>query len=201
TVVSVDYVRNVGLHTLLGVDQNHLGDSRFLDMKGAQAAIATTLANCGAATIDASIQHCPGLHPFQPDPTMAGFCNVMGGCPANIGDYAGNGLTTGLLGGGGGFPSGPGTVAFPGINPNFGQILLLEPFGPSVYNAMQVSLKSNVHSPVSFIHNLNTTISYSLSRYKSPAQDGDFINTAVDQRDPLRFLGPNGLDRTHQLSA
>src|SRR6266849_3759888 len=31
TVLSVDYVRNVGLHTLLGIDQNHVGDSRYMD--------------------------------------------------------------------------------------------------------------------------------------------------------------------------
>src|SRR6266403_2272393 len=28
TVLSVDYIRNVGLHTLLGIDHNHTGDAR-----------------------------------------------------------------------------------------------------------------------------------------------------------------------------
>src|SRR5260370_40538429 len=116
------------------------------------------------------------------------------------GDFAGKGLSPGgLLAGN--FPAGPGSIAFPGKNANFGQILLLEPVGRSVYNAFQTSLKSNVHSPTRFIRNLNATVSYSLSRYKATAVDGDFINTAPDQRNPGQFSGSNGLDRTHQLSA
>src|SRR5262249_7014028 len=39
TVVSVDYLRNVGLHTLLAIDENHVGDARFLDLKGGQRAL------------------------------------------------------------------------------------------------------------------------------------------------------------------
>src|SRR6266404_5317094 len=191
-VLSVDYVRNVGLHTLLGIDANHVGDARFLDKAGAQGAIAATLSQCGVTSIDAGINgNCPG----GPDPKTA-----ITGRPLIIGDFAGNGLSTGgLLAGN--FPAGPGSVAFPGKNANFGQILLLEPVGRSVYNAFQTSLKSNVHSPTRFIRNLNATVSYSLSRYKAPAVDGDFINTAPDQRNPGQFSGANGLDRTHQLSA
>src|SRR5713226_5697093 len=154
TVLTVDYVRNVGLHYLLGIDTNHVGAARFLDKPAALAAISATNNSfgCGTATTAAAIN-----------------CSIAAG--ATIADYAGNGLTTGLLGGGGGFPSGAGAVAFPGINPNFGVIDLLEPIGRSVYNAMQVTLKSNVHSPTRFIHNMNATVSYSLSRYKAPAQD------------------------------
>src|SRR5262249_32654129 len=125
-------------------------------------------------------------------------CSIAAG--ATIADYAGNGLTSGLLFTGG-FPAGAGTVAFPGINADFGQILLLQPVGRSVYNAMQVTLRSDLRSPAKFIRHLNATVSYSLSRYKSDAVDGDFINTAVDQRNPGAFFGPDSLDRTHQLSA
>src|SRR5260370_3716749 len=60
TVLSVDYVRNVGLHTLLGIDANHVGDARFLDQAGAQAAIAATLSQCGVTSIDDGITvNCP----------------------------------------------------------------------------------------------------------------------------------------------
>ncbi|HXN52967.1 MAG TPA: carboxypeptidase regulatory-like domain-containing protein [Candidatus Acidoferrum sp.] len=183
TVLSMDYVRNVGLHTLLGIDANHVGDARFLDQAGALAAISATNKSfgCTTATSAAAIN-----------------CSIAAG--ATISDFAGNGLSTGgLLAGN--FPAGPGNVAFPGKNANFGQILLLEPVGRSVYNAFQTSLKSNLHSPTRFVRNLNATVSYSLSRYKAPAVDGDFINTAPDQRNPGQFSGPNGLDRTHQLSA
>lgn len=185
TVLSVDYVRNVGLHTLLGIDQNKQGDAGILDTGVAQGAISATLAQCGVATIDAAIAACPGLH-------------AAGG--ATIGDFANNGLTGGANATGN-FPVGPGAVAFPGVNPNFGAVLLLEPVGRSVYNGLDVVLRSDVKSPVSFIHHLNAQVSYSLSRFVSPAADGDFINTAVNFHNPIGQLGPNGLDRTHQLSA
>src|SRR5216683_3254188 len=106
TVLSVDYVRNVGLHTLLGIDANHVGDARYLDQAGALGAISATNKSfgCTTATSAAAIN-----------------CSIAAG--ATISDYAGNGLSTGGLFDGN-FPAGPGTTAFPGINPNFGQILL-----------------------------------------------------------------------------
>jgi hypothetical protein len=189
TVLSVDYLRNVGLHTLLGIDVNHVGDARFLDKPAALAAISGTNNSFGCTTA-----------------TTAAAINCAIAAGATIADYAGfgfkngMGLTTGLLGGGGGFPSGAGNVAFPGINPNFGVIDLLEPIGRSVYNALQVTLKSDVKSPVRYVKHINAQVSYSLSRLKSQAQDVDFINDALDFNNPGKFIGPGSLDRTHQLS-
>jgi len=37
-------------------------------------------------------------------------------------------------------------------------------------------------------------------KYVSQATDGDFVNSAWDYADPGKFSGPNGLDRTHQIS-
>jgi hypothetical protein len=183
TVVSVDYLRNIGLHTLLGIDNNFDGDSRFLDKAGALSAISATNNGfgCGAGTDAASI-------------------NCAIGKGAMIADYANNGLTSGTLFTGGD-PAGPGVVAFPGKNPNFGVVSLLEPIGRSVYNALDVTLRANLKSPVSGIKNLNVQVAYSLSRFISQAQDVDFINSPGDNRNPSRIIGPNGLDRTHQLSA
>src|SRR5258706_9438868 len=83
TVLSVDYVRNVGLHTLLGIDQNHNGDARFLVKDNALAAISATNSSfaCGTATTAAAID-----------------CAIAAG--ATISDYAGNGLSSNLLSGG-----------------------------------------------------------------------------------------------------
>jgi hypothetical protein len=192
TVLSVDYIRNVGLHTLLGIDQNHQGDASILDKGAAQAAIAATLAQCGVATIDAGIVgNCPG----GADPTTA-----ISGRPLLIADFANNGLTGGPNATGN-FPVGQGVLAFPGKNPDFGQVLLLEPVGRSVYNGLDVVLRSDLKSPVSFIHRLNAQVSYSFSRYDAQATDGDFVNSALDFNNPSKFIGPNGLDRTHQFSA
>src|SRR6266404_8122155 len=192
TVLSVDYIRNVGLHTLLGIDQNHQGDASILDQGAAQAAIAATLTQCGVATIDAGIAgNCPG----GADPKTA-----ISGRPLLIADFANNGLTGGPNATGD-FPVGQGVLAFPGKNPDFGQVLLLEPVGRSVYNGLDVVLRSDLKSPVSFIHRMNAQVSYSFSRYDAQATDGDFVNSALDFNNPSKFIGPNGLDRTHQFSA
>jgi Carboxypeptidase regulatory-like domain len=183
TVLSVDYVRNVGLHYLLGVDTNKVGDARFLNVPNAQAAITATLSACGAASIDAAIAACPGLHPT--------------GGGATIADFAGNGLDSGESAASG-LPC-P-TCAFPGINPNVGQNEMLFPIGRSTYDGLLVSLKANLGNPVRYMKHLNLIVSYTLSRFDSQAQDQDFVNNAVDFNNPLSFFGPSGLDRTHQVS-
>jgi hypothetical protein len=186
TVLSVDYLRNIGLHTLLGIDENHQGDARFLDVPTATAAINGTNADFGCPAGSAGID-----------------CAIGKG--ATIEDYSAATATHAGLGGGpnatGGFAAGPGTFAFPGINPNYGAILLLEPTGRSVYNALQVVLRSDLKSPVSFVKRMNFQASYSLSRFDSQAQDLDFVNSALNFRNPGQFIGPGSLDRTSQLSA
>ena len=183
TVLSADYVRNVGLHYLLGQDTNKVGDARFLNVPNAQAAIAATLKACGAATINAAITACPGLHP--------------GGGGATISDFASNGLDSGGDATGG-FPC-P-TCAFAGVNPSLGQNDMLFPTGRSTYDALLVSLKANLGNPVRGMKHLNLIASYTLSRFDSQAQDQDFVNNAADFNNPQMFFGPSGLDRTHQVS-
>ncbi len=217
TVLSVDYLRNVDLAISEGIDSNHVGDARFLDTGEAQAAISQTLAFCGVATIDQSIVNCPTdpLGPADVAARAAAGAPAYTPRPATIGDYAGlsfnsAGVATKLsLGGGlnatGGFPTldanGVHTVAFSGQNPNFGEILLLQPVGRAIYNALQVSLRSELRSPLPFIKHMNLQVSYSLSRLKSDSQDLDFVNRALDFNHPTRYMGPNSLDRTHQFSA
>ena len=180
TVISADYLRNVGVHTLLAIDENHVGDARFLDVAGANAAIAATNTGfrCGGGAV--------GIN-----------CAIAAG--ATIDDYANNGLTDGNFWTGGA-PVGAGQIAFPGKNPNFGQVQFLEPVGRSVYNALQVKFNSDLKSPFRIVRRLNAQISYSLSRLNGEATDIDFINNSVDYNNPGRFFGPSGLDRTHQLS-
>src|SRR5271165_1655396 len=50
TVLTVDFIRNVQTHYLLGVDQNHSGDVRHFNLQGAQDAINATMINCGYAS-------------------------------------------------------------------------------------------------------------------------------------------------------
>jgi hypothetical protein len=180
TTISVDYVRNVATHYLLGQDTNKVGDARFLSVANAQAAISKTNQSfaCGTGYDAASI-------------------NCAIGKGAQITDYAGNGLDSGFdATGGAPCP----TCAFPGINPSLGQNEMLFPVGRSVYNGMLVELKSNLDHPLPGIRHMNLIASYTLSRFDSAAGDQDFVNNAVDFNNPLRFFGPSALDRTHLVS-
>lgn len=176
-VVTADYLRNISTHTLLAVDTNHVGDARFFNLANAQAAINTTNTsfNCPAGT--------GGIG-----------CAIAAG--ATISSYASNGLDSGYTFGGGPCP----TCAFPGINPNLGGNQMLFPIGRSTYNGLQASLRQDVRNPLKGIPYVNLQLSYALSRYNAMAQDSDFINSAWDPDNPTKYLGPNGLDRTHQIS-
>jgi hypothetical protein len=193
TVLTVDYLRNIATHNLLTVDTNHIGDARFFDPGAAQAAIAGTLAACQVGTIDQAIAACPGLHPAQGG-------NPPG--PATIVDFASNGLDSGysICSGLPCALAGAPAAAFPGINKNLGANQMLFPIGRSVYNGLQTSLKQTLHNPVRGIRYLDLQVSYAYSKYVSTARDSDFINFSQDNANPTGSIGPNGLDRTHQLS-
>jgi hypothetical protein len=199
TVLSVDYLRNVALHGLIGVDSNHVGDSRFLNKTAANNAIAKTLSQCGVATISAAIINCP----TNPDgASQVGYIPR----PATIFDFAQNGLDSGNAFNGAGFSAyvlgrTPATgAAFAGVNPNVGTNQMLFPIGRSVYNALQVKLTSQWSNPMPGVRTVNAQVSYAYSRAIAAVRDVDFIANAYDFRNP-GLSGPNGLDRTHQFSA
>src|SRR5215469_1619234 len=76
-VLSTDYLRNVGTHYLLGIDENHTGDIHYFNKSAALQAIfaANQLFNCGSGTDLNSIQ-----------------CAIRAG--AQMTNYANNGLTS-----------------------------------------------------------------------------------------------------------
>jgi hypothetical protein len=192
-VWNVDYLRNIGTHTLLGIDVNHVGDVRFFNKANALAAIQNTLAFCHAATVDLAIANCH-IVPTVGPPTDR---------PATIADFANNGLDSGTNFCGGGpcdITQGGTGAAFPGQNGGLGVNQMLFSAGRSLYNAVQTSLRANVRNPFKGVKALNWQVSYALSRYDGSALDSDFINSAQDNNHPNSSLGPNGLDRTHQLS-
>ncbi len=179
TVLTVDYVRNVGTRSLLAYDTNHIGDARYLDVAAAQAAIDSTNDSYGCA------------------PGIAGVdCAIAQGATM-AGDYAANGLDSGVAVASGYGGSG---AAFPGIDSSIGENEMLFPIGRSVYNALQVSLRSNISNPFRGVRNMSLSVAYALSRLEAMAADQDFINGATDYANINRFFGPTGLDRTHQLS-
>jgi hypothetical protein len=197
-VFTADYLRNIETHTLLAIDTNHVGDARFFNVANAQAAIATTVANCGSASITASYTaNCP----FDPanGTTDSGTWTPR---PATISDYAGNGLDSGysICGGIPCSAAGAPPAAFPGINQNLGANQMLFPIGYAKNNALQLSLKQRLEHPFRGISNMDMQASYQLQSYLAAAQDNDFITIATDFNDPQHYLGPNGLDRKNQIS-
>ncbi len=177
TVLEMDYLRNIETHTLLAIDTNHVGDARYFNLANARAAISATEAQFA----------CAG--------PSAVACSIGKG--ATIANFAANGLDSGYSMCGG-FPC-P-TAAFPGINPNLGANQMLFPVGRTEYNGLQVSLRQNLQNPFKHVRSMNLQVAYSLSKYKAPVSDNDFISIATDFNDPLHYIGPNGLDRRHQIS-
>ena len=189
-VLTADYLRNIETHTLLAIDTNHVGDARFFNLTNAIAAINSTYAACGngITTIQQAISSCPGLHP--------------NGGGATISDFAANGLDSGysLCAG---FPcasvNAP-PAAFPGVNQNLGANQMLFPIGYAKNTALQVSLKQHLEHPFQGVRNFDLQVSYQLERYIASATDNDFVTIATDFNNPQKYLGPNGLDRKHQIS-
>ena len=194
-VLSVDYIRNVQTHYLLGVDQNHAGDVRYFNLAGANAAINATNAFFGCPAGPAGVD-----------------CAIAAG--ATMSNYAGNGLGSSAdMGGVSCFSALGYNCAFGGVNPSAPPLGFLSPVGRSVYNGLQMKLVENVKNPFRGAKAVNYTISYALSRFAntgggvgadSPVTaasgDQDFIVPALDNANVNRYFGPSTLDRTHQLS-
>ena len=173
-VLSVDFVRNRGVHFNQTTDLNRIGAANTLDVNIARDAIIATNDDfgCGASASAAAIN-----------------CAIAGG--ALIGDYANFGL------GGGSALDG---FAFRGENPNFRTMGLIQPIGLSTYNALTVDLRGRMLKDWHGIRDLTGTVSYALSRFKSTGVDQDFLSTSAFNDAPTKFFGPGGLDRTHQFS-
>jgi hypothetical protein len=210
-VLSVDYLRNVNLHYLIGIDENHSGDVRFFSKSAATLAIQNTNNSfgCGLSASFAATTCAINSPIISPNTGNPG---------ASIADYASFGLDSAAdLGVGGcanpnglnlGYP-----CAFTGNNPTIGPAVFLQPIGRSVYNALDVKLVDNVKTPFRGVKYLNFQFAYALSRFTncgaalttssgtSPAAaDQDFVNPTIDNNKPCGFSGPSALDRTHQFS-
>jgi hypothetical protein len=192
-IISADFIRNIGEHYLIVIDQNHSGAARSFNLLNAVTArdAVQTANGCTAGPGQAAcvIAALGGGATGQAD---AQYTYAMAGLDSNVGPLAG------------GYPC-P-TCAFPGTNPvsgNSGQVGamdMLEPLGRSVYDGLQVKLIQKVTNPVRGVKAANFQFSYSLSRFDSLVTDQDFVNLATNNDNPLQFMGPNSLDRTHQIS-
>ena len=216
-ILSVDFIRNVQTHFLLGVDQNHGGDTNYFNLAGANAAIATVIANCGGGVTSVSGTYSA---PCALDPgngTNDGGTYNTPNNPArtaNMADYANQGLGSSSDMGGNSCLAAVGhPCAFGGINPSAPPLTFLSPVGRSVYNGLQMKWIDNVKGPVRGVKDLNFQVSYALSGFDNSgggvtpggtvtaaASDQDFVDPALDNANVNRYFGPSTLDRTHQIS-
>jgi hypothetical protein len=187
TVVSIDYVRNIGEHYLIIQDVNHSGSASSFNQANAVAAR------------DAA-QKANGCPPGIGQVTC--MISTLGQTGAQTA-YSTAGLDSNLQATGGGpCPY----CAFPGTNPvsgNTGAVGGLDmqfPVGRSVYSGVQAKLVQQIDKPMRGVKDASFQISYTLSRFISQSQDQDFVNVATDNDDPTKFRGPDALDRKHQIS-
>jgi hypothetical protein len=172
-VLSVDYLRNRGVHFNQITDLNRSGAANTLNAATARAAIAATNADFG----------CPNN--FTP---AAINCAIAAG--ATIGDYANFGLGAGSALDG---------FAFQGMNPNFRDMGFIQPLGLSLYQGLTVNLRGQLGS-YGPLKGVTANISYALSRFEATGGDQDFLSGSAFNDAPTKFFGPAGLDRTHQFS-
>jgi hypothetical protein len=197
-VLTVDYLRNIGLHFQIAVDVNHAGDSRYLEMNAALNAIGSTVASNAPSCF-------PGTGVTQANSPAAVACYISTVPGASINDFANFGLDSGGIYYGGysapyyGLTADTG-AAFGGINPNVGSMLMNYPMGRSVYNGLQSEWRQRVKDPFHGVSTLDLQVNYTLSKFVSDGgRDQHFTPYGWDFRNPVAFMGPTSEDRTHQF--
>jgi hypothetical protein len=195
-VFSADYVRNIGEHFLIVFDPQHSGAAKSFNQ--ANAIAARDFAQTNAATKFGGTSNCPaGVG--QASCMITSFGGAAGAQAA----YSAAGLDSNIQAAGGAPCP---TCAFPGYNSvsgnsgNVGTLDMLYPVGRSVYSGLQMKLVQRIANPVRGVKMANFQVAYALSKFTSQVQDQDFVNVSLDNDNPTRFTGPNGLDRTHQIS-
>jgi len=216
TVVSADFVREIGTQFPLGIDTNRAGSAQYLTDGSSLNPLANTF-TAELSAINSTLaanSHSAGCAPA----TYAGassqaaincyLANVPG---ASIADFAHHGLDSSNAFCGP-FPCsvlGKQQAAFGGINPSVGSNVMYFPSGRSEYRGLQLSLKTgSADNPSRRVRRFDASIDYSFSRYRSNIAEpngsgGDYsiLNRAEDYNSPhLGHFGPSGLDRTHQLA-
>jgi hypothetical protein len=187
TVLSLDYVRNVGEHSLIGQDVNHSGAARSFNEANALAARDTAQVANGCN---------PGLN------QVTCMIKALGQAGAQAA-YSSAGLDSNVQAVGGGpcsYCAFPGTTSISGNRGAVGGLDMLFSDGHSLYTGVQMKLVTHLIKPAQGINAANFQVAYTFSKYISQAQDQDFINLATNNDRPTQYTGPNSLDHRHQIS-
>ncbi len=191
-VFSTNFVSNRGFDLLMIQDLNQVGNYRYMNKAVAVGAINSTAKDLGIAQ---------GATPGATMDNLAAAITNGTVTQADVQNELLGGNSAGLsVGAGANSTIGSPNYAFGGINPNFGNLIADRNLGMSNYRALQVKLLIQRPSLLSWIHASNVIISYALGRLDSTQFDQSFAPAATDQVNPRMFYGPNGYDRTSQLS-
>ncbi len=219
--ISIDYVREIGTQMPLGIDSNHVGDSRFLtngsDTNPANNTYAAELAAINATVVPVGCAPATAAGSSSQTAVNCYLQNVPG---ASIVDFARNGLDSsnafcgpfpcsvlGPRNNAAGHPL-PLQASFGGINPAVGSNVMQFPTGRSLYQGIQVSFRTSGDSLGRGVRHWDLAFSYTYSDYKSniaspDGSGGDYSGMAVAQdynRPHLGNFGPSGLDRRSLFS-
>jgi hypothetical protein len=198
-VLSIDYVRTIGDHNLLIVDQNHSGAARSYNFNNALSARNKVETATGCL-----INGLPTVGEAQC------VINKLGSVAAAQAAFSAAGLDSNAVTRGGGpcaFCAFPGVTPFGlnltgsgGGNGALGTLDTMETIGRSIYSGAQVKLAQRFSSPSNGIRTAELQIAYTYSKFTSQNGDQDIAALAVNNDRPLEFTGPNGMDRKHQIS-
>lgn len=195
TILSIDYVRTIGTHNLLIVDQNRSGSARSYNFTNALAArdAAQLAAGCAAGLGQAPcvVNNLGSVAAAQAAYSAAGLDSnsaVTGGAPCSFCAFPG--IT----------PFGVNRTGNGGGNGSLGTLDTLSTIGRSVYWGAQIRLAQHFTNPSHGIQSADFQVAYSYSKFVSQSPDQDLATPVNNNDNPLQFTGPNGMDRKHQIS-
>jgi len=207
---SIDYVRQIGTQFPLGVDTNHVGDSRYLT-DGSEANPANNTYKAELDAINATVAAnpasvaCPLATSAGSSSQAAVNCYLQRVAGASITDFARQGLDSSNAFCGP-FPCavlGKRSASFGGINPLVGSNVMFSPAGKSKYQGVNVGLKTSGENLGHGVRHWDLAVSYTYSAYESNiaspnGSGGDYsvLPVALDYVRPhVGHFGSSGLDR------
>ena len=214
---SIDYVRQIGTQLPLGIDTNHVGDTRYLvdgsDLNPANNTYTTELdaINLTLAANPLSVG-CPQATSAGSSSQAAVNCYLQNVAGASITDFARQGLDSSNAFCGP-FPCAvlqkknlagdPLKASFGGINSAVGSNVMFFPTGRSKYQGVNIAFKTSGDSLVRGVRHWDLAFSYTYSAYQSNiaspnGSGGDYsvLPVALDYVNPhVGHFGSSGLDR------
>jgi hypothetical protein len=219
---SIDYVRQIGTQFPLGIDTNHVGDSRYL-VDGSDPNPANNTYQPELDAINLTLAANPLSAGCAPA-TSAGSssqsavnCYLQNVTGASITDFARQGLDSAnafcgpfpcavlgkqnLLGN-------PLSASFGGINPAVGSNVMFFPAGRSKYQGVNVGFKTSGENLTRGVRHWDLAVTYTYSYYQSNiaspnGSGGDYsvLPVALDYVRPhVGHFGSSGLDRRSLLA-